>query len=78
MNFEIPVGMIVAYTGRVVPNGWLACDGSLVSRDTFKALYSSIGKVYGDGTRLPVSTCPICEVDSRLASTTCADIPSTA
>lgn len=32
--------------GRV-PNGWFACDGSLVSIDQYQALYTLLGTTYG-------------------------------
>lgn len=38
---------MVAYSG--VPTGWLACDGSAVSRTTFATLFAAIGTVWGIG-----------------------------
>ena len=32
-----------------IPAGWLACDGSAVSRSTYIALFNSIGTIYGVG-----------------------------
>lgn len=57
----MPTGSIKAYTGKIINNdllpGWLLCDGSLVSRTTYKKLYDVIGGLYGpqtaDSFRLP-------------------------
>ena len=43
------VGMISLYVGPTVPNGWLLCDGTAVSRDTYSDLFAVIGTVYGAG-----------------------------
>jgi microcystin-dependent protein len=50
----MPVGSIKAYTGKVTDTemlpGWLLCDGSSVSRTTYKKLYNVIGGTYGSQT----------------------------
>lgn len=48
----IPAGAIMAFAGASVPSGWLALDGSAVSRTGQAALFSAIGTTYGvgDGT----------------------------
>jgi hypothetical protein len=43
------VGEIVAYAGSTIPAGWLACDGSLVSRTTYASLFAAIGTTFGAG-----------------------------
>ena len=43
------VGAVVAFAGRVTPQGWLLCDGSAVSRTTYAKLFSVIGTTYGSG-----------------------------
>ena len=48
-NFCVPLGGIVQYAGEVAPNGWLICDGSAVSRETYSDLYAVIGTTYGVG-----------------------------
>jgi microcystin-dependent protein len=40
-------GEIRLFAGNYVPQGWLACDGSLQSIQDYAALYSLIGTIYG-------------------------------
>ena len=42
-------GLILAYGGSSAPSGWLLCDGALVSRATYSALYSVVGNAFGEG-----------------------------
>ena len=44
-----PVGSITMYGGTSVPNGWLECDGSNVSRLTQSDLFNAIGTTFGAG-----------------------------
>ena len=44
------VGMIMPWAGCNVPQGWLACDGTIYSfmrQSQFQALYAVIGNTYG-------------------------------
>lgn len=43
------VGSIIAYAGLTIPEGYLVCDGSAVSRDDYAALFDVIGTTYGSG-----------------------------
>lgn len=43
------IGSILAYLGSDVPDGYLLCDGSAVSRTDYSELFSVIGSVYGNG-----------------------------
>lgn len=43
------VGMISAFGQASAPTGWLACDGSAVSRTTYATLFSAIGTTWGVG-----------------------------
>ena len=48
---EFFLGQIVAWAGNVIPQGWQACDGSLLSIQRQNGLYQVIGTLYGgDGT----------------------------
>jgi microcystin-dependent protein len=40
---------VQAYAGNTLPNGWLLCDGSAVSRTDYADLYAVIGDTYGNG-----------------------------
>lgn len=42
-------GMIFAFAGNTIPSGFLLCDGSKVSRTTYKKLFDVIGTTYGKG-----------------------------
>lgn len=42
-------GFIAMYGGAAAPAGWLACDGSAVSRTTYAALFTAIGTTHGAG-----------------------------
>lgn len=45
----IPSGMIAPMGMSSAPTGWLACDGTAVSRTTYAALFSAIGTTWGAG-----------------------------
>lgn len=45
----VPTGGIIAFGAAVAPTGFLLCDGSLVSRTTYSALFTAIGTTYGVG-----------------------------
>lgn len=45
----IPAGKIAAFGMAAVPSGWLACNGSAVSRATYAALFAVIGTTWGAG-----------------------------
>jgi microcystin-dependent protein len=42
-------GTIVATTSSSIPIGWLLCNGALVSRSIYAALFAAIGTLYGVG-----------------------------
>jgi microcystin-dependent protein len=46
---SMPVGSIVAYGGRSIPNGWLLCIGDTVSRTIYNKLFIAIDSVWGNG-----------------------------
>ena len=45
----LPIGFIGSYGGVTPPEGWLICDGSVVSRTAYSALFAAIGTTYGAG-----------------------------
>lgn len=67
-NPRVPkAGTIWAWGSTSIPYGWLLCDGSAVSRTTYKALFDAIGTYYGagDGTttfNLPNGKIPVANV----------------
>ncbi len=44
-----PTGLVSPFAGASAPAGWLACDGSAVSRSTYAALFTVLGTIYGAG-----------------------------
>ena len=44
-----PTGSVYTFAGSTVPTGWLKCNGALLSRTTYAALFSVIGTTYGAG-----------------------------
>lgn len=48
-GFVIQPGTIIIWPGTTVPDGYLLCDGSAISRTTYAALFAVIGTTYGPG-----------------------------
>ena len=53
-----PTGMIGWFGLGAVPDGWLLCNGSQVSRTTYAALFSAIGTRFGAGDGSTTFTLP--------------------
>jgi len=53
-----PIGVIRFFAGSVVPNGWLLCNGSAVSRKAYGDLFKVIGTTYGSGNSNDTFTLP--------------------
>jgi microcystin-dependent protein len=49
LGFAGPIGMVVDFAGPQAPAGWLICDGRLLSRTTYSALFAVIGIYWGAG-----------------------------
>ena len=45
----IPTATIVPWSASSVPTGFLECNGALVSRSTYSALFAIVGTTYGAG-----------------------------
>lgn len=45
----LPLGTIQEYAGNEIPNSWLLCDGSAISRIAYADLFEVIGTTYGEG-----------------------------
>ena len=48
-DVKVPSGMVMYFAGAAAPTGWLACNGSAVSRTTYAELFAAIGTTYGSG-----------------------------
>lgn len=49
-NLEVePIGTIFAFAGNNIPIGYLPCNGSAISRETYADLFAVIGTTYGSG-----------------------------
>ena len=46
----MPVATVVSYAGATAPQGFLICDGSLVSKTTYGDLFAILGNTYGTAT----------------------------
>jgi microcystin-dependent protein len=44
-----PTGTVSPFVGTTAPTGHLSCDGSVVSRTTYSALFAVIGTSHGEG-----------------------------
>ena len=58
-------GNIVIQTTHTVPDGYLLCDGSEVSRETESVLFAAIGTFYGDGDESTTFCLPDLEDEDR-------------
>lgn len=45
----LPIGAIMPFGSDTIPENWLLCDGSAVSRTTYQDLFNTIGTTYGTG-----------------------------
>lgn len=45
----VPIGTIIPFAGNSVPQGYLLCDGSAISRTDYASLFAVIGTIYGAG-----------------------------
>lgn len=49
VTLALPAGIISPYGGSSAPSGWLACDGTAISRTTYASLFAAIGTTHGVG-----------------------------
>lgn len=54
----VPTGAIMPFAMNTAPSGWLAANGSTVSRTTYAALFAAIGTTYGAGDGSTTFTLP--------------------
>ena len=55
---SVPVGVICAHGSTQVPDGFLPCDGSAISRTTYSSLFSAIGVSWGAGDSVTTFNVP--------------------
>lgn len=70
----VPTGMIAFFDLTEVPDGWLVCDGSAVSRTTYANLFAKIGTRHGAGDGSTTFNLP--DMDARFleGTTTTSDV----
>jgi len=49
VSLTIPVGTVHCFAGSTIPDDWMECDGTTISRITYAALFAVIGTSYGVG-----------------------------
>lgn len=49
LEHSLPTGLILYLAVEDIPDGYLLCDGSIVSRSTYSNLYAVLGTKYGAG-----------------------------
>jgi microcystin-dependent protein len=54
----VPTGAVMPFAMNTAPSGWLAANGSAVSRTAFAALFAAIGTTYGAGDGSTTFTLP--------------------
>lgn len=71
---SVPTGAICYFATTAIPTGWLLCNGSNVSRTTYKALFAAIGTKFGTGNGSSTFTLP--NLDERFieGTTTTSDV----
>ena len=56
--FSMPIGTLMPTASDIIPDLWLLCDGSAVSRVTYSELFSAIGTTYGKGDGIETFNLP--------------------
>lgn len=56
--FLVPAGAVMPFAMNSVPAGWLAANGTAVSRTTYATLFAAIGTLYGTGNGSTTFTLP--------------------
>ena len=54
----LPIGVVSLYAGLSVPENWLRCDGSNISRTAYAKLFAVIGTLYGVGDNVNTFNLP--------------------
>ena len=54
----LPIGSVIPFAGSTIPEKWLECNGSAISRETYSELFNAIGVNYGVGDGLTTFNIP--------------------
>ena len=46
---SVAAGTVIAFAGKIIPDGYLLCNGAAVSRSSYAKLFQAIGTTYGRG-----------------------------
>lgn len=46
-SYSMPIGCIIPFSGKVIPAGFLLCDGQAVGKTKYAELYKIVGNLYG-------------------------------
>ena len=46
---SVPIGAVIDYGGETIPDNYLLCNGTAISRETYDQLFAVIGTTYGSG-----------------------------
>lgn len=60
-------GEIILFGGVSLPEGWLLCDGSTISRNKYKNLFKAIGTYYGAGDETSTFNLPEIATEGNVA-----------
>ena len=44
----VPAGTIMMFAGATAPEGWVICDGTAYSKESYTALYKAVGSTWGE------------------------------
>lgn len=50
MTTVLPIGVMMFFIGDTIPNGWLKCDGSLVTKAAYTELFAIVGDKFKKDT----------------------------
>jgi len=65
----VPTAAVMPFALATAPSGWLACDGSAVSRTEYATLFNTIGTAYGVGDGSTTFNVPTITADDFIMAT---------
>ncbi|MEQ9345626.1 MAG: phage tail protein [Thalassospira sp.] len=57
-GLQVPIASIHAFATQTVPDGYLICDGSAISRTEYAELFAALGTVWGAGDEVATFNIP--------------------